>query len=121
MHAARVWNAAKLKVERAHVSAMQATSTVTAIPPTAANLHLNALVLLAKNKPVGAVRPKPAAKVHARTASRRAMLPASSGDHAMEAIILHQSPAMMLASILAATKTAMAFPTNRKTATHSVI
>ena len=121
MHAARAWNAAKWMEERVHASAMLLTSTAMAIPPTAANRHQNALVPRVKNKPAGAVRPKPAARVHARTARRRAMLPASSGDHAKEVYIPQPRHAMMQVFISEATKTAMAFPMNRKNANPTVI
>ena len=121
MPAARVWNAAKWKEERAHASAMRVTSIAMAIPPMAANRHRNAHARKVKNKPAGAVRPKPAAKVHAKTASRSAMLPASSGAHAKEVYIPQPRHAMMQVFISAATRTAMAFPMNRKNANPNAI
>ena len=121
MHAARVWNAAKWKEERAHASAMQVTSTAMAIPPTAANRHRNAHAKKAKNKPVGAVPPKTVARVYVKTASRSVMPQVSSGAHAKEVYIPQPRHAMMQVFIMVMTGTATAFPMNRKNANPNAI
>ena len=83
----QAWNAAKLMAELAHVSAMQATLTATAIQLTAANQRRNVHARKIKNKPAGAVIPQTATRVSAKTAPRNAMLRASSGAHAKAAYI----------------------------------
>ena len=121
MHAARAWNAAKLKEERAHASAMQVTSTAMAIPPTAANRHRNAHAKKAKNKPVGAVPPKTVARVYVKTASRSVMPQVSSGAPVKVVHIPPPLHATLTDCILEVTGTAMALPITKRNVDQNVI